>query len=174
VLTKTDLAGRQAVEQTTERLARLNPTARQVRASFGAVAAETLLERERQYRRRKEVKGTAHDGELRVFTLEVEHEIDWTAFGIWLSMLLQSHGRDILRVKGLLDVGLDGPLLLNGVQHVVYPPEHLSDWPKGDRVTRIVFITRGIEREEVEASLASFQRAAAVRSGLAVVTSTAA
>ena len=76
-------------------------------------------------------------------------------------MLLQARGTDLLRVKGLLDVGADGPLLLNGVQHVVSPPEHLDAWPDDDRRSRIVFIGRGIDREEVEASLLAFNRAAA-------------
>jgi hypothetical protein len=38
----------------------------------------------------------------------------------------------------------------------VHPPRHLDAWPDGDRRTRIVFITRGIEREAVEASLLAF------------------
>ena len=35
----------------------------------------------------------------------LDEELDWTAFGIWLTMLLQSRGADVLRVKGLLNVG---------------------------------------------------------------------
>jgi G3E family GTPase len=75
-------------------------------------------------------------------------------------MLLQSRGADVLRVKGLLNVGAPGPVLLNGVQHVVHPPEHLDSWPDDDRRSRLVLIARGIGKAEVEASLAAFQRAA--------------
>ena len=75
-------------------------------------------------------------------------------------MLLQARGEDVLRVKGLLDVGAEGPLVLNGVQHVVHPPEHLPAWPDEDRRSRIVFIGRGFAREELERSLAAFNRAA--------------
>jgi G3E family GTPase len=75
-------------------------------------------------------------------------------------MLLQARGADVLRVKGLLDVGAEGPLLINGVQHVVHPPEHLPSWPDDDRRSRIVFIGRGFSREELERSLAAFNRAA--------------
>ena len=49
--------------------------------------------------------------------------------------------------------------MLNGVQHVVHPPEHLRAWPDEDRRSRIVFIGRGIEREELERSLAAFNAA---------------
>jgi G3E family GTPase len=36
------------------------------------------------------------------------------------------------------------------VHHVFHPPVQLSAWPEGDRRSRIVFITRGLERAEVE------------------------
>ena len=71
-------------------------------------------------------------------------------------MLLGSRGADVLRVKGLLDVGAPGPVLLNAVQHVVHPPEHLDTWPDEDHRSRIVFIARGIECEAVERSLEAF------------------
>ena len=89
-----------------------------------------------------------------------DEPLDWTAFGIWLTMLLQARGADVLRVKGLLDVGADGPLVLNGVQHVVHPPEHLPEWPDEDRRSRLVFIGRELEREALERSLIAFCRAA--------------
>jgi G3E family GTPase len=75
-------------------------------------------------------------------------------------MLLQSRGQDVLRVKGLLNVGGAGPLVLNGVQHVVHPPEHLDAWPDDDRRSRIVFIGRGFDVEELKRSLAAFNAAA--------------
>jgi G3E family GTPase len=75
-------------------------------------------------------------------------------------MLLQARGSQILRVKGLVDVGADGPVLVNGVQHVVHAPVHLADWPDGDRRSRLVFIGTGLDGEALTASLASFDRAA--------------
>ena len=75
-------------------------------------------------------------------------------------MLLAGRGYDILRVKGLLDVGGAGPLVLNGVQHVVHPPVHLDAWPDDDRRSRLVFIGRGIDTAALTASLAAFNRAA--------------
>ena len=67
---------------------------------------------------------------------------------------------DILRVKGLLNTGGPGPVVLNGVQHVVHRPVHLDEWPDGDRRSRIVFIGREVEHEAVEASLRAFNGAA--------------
>lgn len=83
--------------------------------------------------------------------------IDWTAFGLWLTMLLHVHGNRILRVKGLLNVaGADTPVVVNGVQHLVHPPFHLAQWPDADRRSRLVFITEGLAPEILGASLATF------------------
>ena len=75
-------------------------------------------------------------------------------------MLLQARGQDILRVKGFLNVGGDGPVLVNCVQHAVYPPVHLEAWPDDDRRSRLVFIGRGFTAGELTASLRAFDHAA--------------
>ncbi len=94
--------------------------------------------------------------EAHAFAIILDRPLDWTAFGVWLSMLLQAHGSSVLRVKGLLDVGGEGPLLLNGVQHVVHPPQHLAAWPDDDRRSRLVVIVRGLEEAAVRDSLVAF------------------
>ena len=97
------------------------------------------------------------------FALRFEQPLDWTAFGVWLSLLLSQHGNRILRVKGLLNIGPDRPpVLLNGVQHLVYPPQHLDGWPENDpdRRSRIVFIVRGLDKARIEQSLHAFLAAA--------------
>jgi G3E family GTPase len=158
VLTKVDVAEPDGLEGS---LRRLNPAAEIVEAAFGDVEPARVIGPPHRDLRAVEPGEPVHGEEIRSFCLVVDEQLDWTAFGIWLTMLLQSRGADLLRVKGLLDVGADGPLLLNGVQHVVSPPEHLDAWPDDDRRSRIVFIGRGIDREEVEASLLAFNRAAA-------------
>jgi G3E family GTPase len=160
VLTKTDLesAGelRPALEQ-------LNPAADLIVASFGDLEPDALFGSDGTDRRSVPAFGSpeTEHGDIHAHCLGFDEPIDWTAFGIWLTMLLQARGTDVLRVKGLLNVGAEGPLLINGVQHVVHPPEHLPAWPDDDRRSRIVFIGRGFTREELERSLAAFNRAAA-------------
>jgi G3E family GTPase len=157
VVTKSDVADPAAVE---ERLRALNPAAEIVEASFGEVDPARLLDRPNRDLRELELAEDAHDGDIRPFCLFLDEPLDWTAFGIWLTMLLQARGSDLLRVKGLVDTGAPGPVLLNGVQHVVHPPEHLDAWPDDDRRSRLVFIGRGLDRAEVERSLLAFNAAA--------------
>jgi G3E family GTPase len=156
VVTKTDLADPAPVKA---QLRRLNPAAPIVEAVFGDVPPSVLFGGgERDPRDLVYDDSPAHAHEARALCLTFDEPLDWTAFGIWLTMLLQARGDDVLRVKGLLNVGLAGPMLLNGVQHVVHPPEHLPEWPDEDRRSRVVFIGRGIEQEALERSLAAFNR----------------
>jgi G3E family GTPase len=159
VVTKTDLAGARPLE---ERLARLNPAAEILEARNGDVEPGRLFGRTQRDPRDLAFADSphAHDqGGVRAFSLFLDEELDWTAFGIWLTMLLQSRGEDVLRVKGLLNVGGAGPVVLNGVQHVIHPPVHLDEWPDDDRRSRLVFIGRGFTGEELAASLAAFNAA---------------
>jgi len=143
-------------------LAALNPTAKIVEASFGELEPKTLFGGEERHLRAVPSAGAEHPEHhgVQAHSLVFEEQLDWIAFGVWLTMLLASRGGDVLRVKGLLDVGGPGPLLLNGVQHVVHPPQHLDAWPDDDHRSRIVFIGRGLERRALEDSLAAFMRAA--------------
>ncbi|MGH3092517.1 MAG: CobW family GTP-binding protein [Gaiellaceae bacterium] len=160
VVTKTDVADRGEVARLEERLRALNPAAEVLEVSFGEVEPAVLLAAGNGDPRELRIsKEPAHGGDLQPFVLFLERPVDWTAFGIWLTMLLQARGNDVLRVKGLLNVGGPGPVVLNGVQHVVHPPEHLEAWPDEDRRSRIVFIARGIAKREVEESLAAFDAA---------------
>lgn len=160
VVTKTDVAERGAVDELERRLRGLNPAADLLEISFGEADPVLLLAPGNLDPRDLRLTETPGHADVHPFVLFLDRPVDWTAFGIWLTMLLQSRGADILRVKGLLDVGAAGPVVLNGVQHVVHPPVHLDSWPDDDRRSRIVFIARGVGREQLEASLAAFDAAA--------------
>ncbi|MCP2041488.1 G3E family GTPase [Neisseria sp. HSC-16F19] len=88
------------------------------------------------------------------FALAFEQTPDWSRFAVWLSLLMHRHGNHILRIKGLLKVaGSDQPMLLNAVQNFIHPPEHLPEWPDDDRRSRLVFITDGIDPEQIKRAL---------------------
>ena len=157
VVTKGDLA---APEPLVRELSALNPVAEVLSVSFGDVGPGVLFDGEPAHPRELRLESHLdHDG-IQAHSVFLAEQLDWAAFGVWLTMLLASRGSDILRVKGLLDVGGAGPVVLNGVQHVVHPPVHLDAWPDGDRRSRLVFIGRGIDTGALTASLAAFNRAA--------------
>ncbi len=63
-------------------------------------------------------------------------------------------------MKGFLNVGGAGPVLVNCVQHAVHPPVHLDGWPDDDRRSRLVLIGRNLEVGRLRESLAAFDRLA--------------
>ena len=96
-------------------------------------------------------------GTVQAFALGFEGALDWTMFGVWLTMLLNRHGEKVLRVKGILNVaGSETPVAVHGVQHLVHPPQHMAAWPDDDRRSRLVFIVDGLERSAIERSLGAF------------------
>ena len=158
VVTKPDLTDPAVLMR---ELRRLNPAAEIIESVLGDLAPGDLFDGDdRDPRDLVFDEAPAHDHEIRAVCLMFEEPLDWTAFGIWLTMLLQARGGDVLRVKGLLNVGAEGPLVINGVQHVVHPPEHLPAWADDDQRSRVVFIGRGFSRDELERSLTAFNRAA--------------
>jgi len=89
-----------------------------------------------------------------------EKNFDWFGFGVWLSLLLKKHGNKILRVKGVLyTAGKADPVVIHGVQHIIHPPAHVTFLREENRVSRVVFITKGIDKETVENSLTYFMNA---------------
>ena len=171
VLTKADVARTDTTVALRDRLCGINPSARIIRVSFGEVDPKELLSPADWSPTEPRVGANGSTPAPRTFaagdarhvsqthstSLTFDGPVDWAAFGIWFSMLLHARGERVLRVKGLLDVGEAGPVLLNGVQHVVHPPDHLGKWPDEDHRSRVVFITRGIRSEELLASLEAFR-----------------
>ncbi len=164
IVTKTDLASPDAVSTLVTRLRTINPSAQLTTAVLGEVEPARILAP--QYSQRAAalrpaditaLTDTSHVGETRAVALTFDQPLDWAAFSVWLSMLLHAHGEDVLRVKGLLNVGEAGPVVLNGVQHIMHTPEHLPQWPDADQRSHLVFILQGIDPQQIVQSLQAFQ-----------------
>jgi G3E family GTPase len=98
-----------------------------------------------------------HDDHIRAFCLAYDRPIAWDKFVNWIEMLITVRGADLLRIKGILNIaGSDAPVAIHGIQHLFHPPATLPGWSGEDRRSRIVFITRDLERDWVEQSMTEF------------------
>jgi len=172
LVTKPDLAGTERVALLRERLARVNPFAQIVEVLNGEVDPAILVDVGLDSARAADQAvnrwigplnaasaspssvhagtGPVHDPGVRSFCLWFDKPFSWPAFETCMQVLTSLRGPDLLRVKGLVNVeGEPGPVVVQGVQHVFHPPAKLASWSDADRRSRIVFITRGIERDMI-------------------------
>ncbi|WRG11474.1 GTP-binding protein [Helicobacter pylori] len=96
----------------------------------------------------------SHSQGFETLSIRFEGTMEWSAFGIWLSLLLHQYGTQILRIKGIIDIGSGFLVSINGVMHVIYPPKHIL---KDQNGSNLVFIMRHLEREKILNSLKGFK-----------------
>jgi G3E family GTPase len=174
LLTKTDLAPPEMIQELQRQLVALNPSAAQHVVRNGEIAPEALFGaalfdplrktvdarrwiNEDAYASSQHDHGDQqhhhHHHDINAFCLSSDQPLSWQALSTWLGRLRQGAGEDLLRVKGILNLsGESAPVVIHGVHHVFHPPVLLDAWPDSDHRSRIVFIARGIERAELEAS----------------------
>ncbi|SLN66224.1 putative GTP-binding protein YjiA [Roseovarius albus] len=180
VLSKVDLVSKTAVKSFQDRLRKLNQTARIVQATQGKVPVKTLfglsgLRRDVAATQALDwltpvkadplanLSGLAttttepafspHDPRIQSVSMVFNEPLKDAAFDLWLDTLIALKGPDILRVKGIVFLeGIDRPFVFHGVQHIFDPPVQLSDWPAGDRTSRIVVIAKDLARAELQRS----------------------
>jgi G3E family GTPase len=175
ILTKSDLVEREDVAALSGRLRRINPGAEIVVVLRGAISPGDLFEStpEAPLRSgedtlrwlRSEAFTSAshdhpdhvhshHDDAIKAFAVTLDTPIEPAALRQWLTSILSLRGKDLLRMKGIVNLaGSDRPLVVHAVQDVVHPPVRLDAWPSEDHSTRIVFITRNISRDALQRSL---------------------
>jgi G3E family GTPase len=92
-----------------------------------------------------------HDERIRAFTLATDQPIPGATFEMFIDLVRSLHGPKLLRLKGIVKIAEtpDRPLVIHGVQHIMHPPAYLEGWPDADERTRIVLITRDLERQAV-------------------------
>jgi G3E family GTPase len=100
-----------------------------------------------------------HDARITAFCVTLEDPLDWQGVAMWLEKLVASHGENLPRVKGILNlIGHDRPMAIHAVRHLMHPPVKLAAWPEGDpRTSRLVFITSDLPRAVIEEGLHAFQ-----------------
>jgi G3E family GTPase len=171
IINKTDIADETGLDTLARDLDAINPGARQIRAAHGQVDPERILahsafdagERgdaarawlnDRSYA--ATVAPASADPALKTFALSYDGEVTLPGFVLWMNLLAGCRGAGLLRVKGIVNV--EGrPHAVQAVQTIVSEPVPLADWPDGDRRSRLVFITRGMDADEVRRTFATFR-----------------
>ena len=99
-----------------------------------------------------------HGRDIRAFTAVTDAAMKPSALSLFIELMTSYHGAKILRLKGLVKLQDDPsrPLVIHGVQHIIHVPERLAAWPDADHRSRLVVITRGVEREEIQGLLDAF------------------
>ena len=96
-----------------------------------------------------------HDQDVASIGIVEARPLDADATNAWLGYLLQSRGQDILRMKGVLNFkGEPRRYVFHGV-HMVFDGQLEREWGAGERVSRLVFIGRNLDRHELEAGFES-------------------
>jgi G3E family GTPase len=180
LISKGDLAGASAIKILRASLARINPGAEMLEIRRGDVAPERLFgtvlessgarggqverwlnedafvkaEKAPLHRRRGRAPG--HIERIATFAVRRERAVSGAGLAAWLELLAALKGANLLRVKGLVNV--DGKAVaIHAVQSVIHEPVVLDAWPSEDRATRIVFITRDLDRSQLEATLPALE-----------------
>ena len=174
VLTKDDLVSEAALQSLLQRLQRLNHGAPVSVVRHGEITPQLLFggaapqhdavhqhahaHADGHEHRHGEPHAHHHDDGIRSYAIVLDEAISHQAFESWLALVTAMRGPDLLRIKGLVQVREhpERPVVIHGVQHVFHPPRTLDAWPSEDQRTRLVFITRGIEQEEIDGTLAIF------------------
>jgi G3E family GTPase len=167
LISKTDLADAALIEALQQRLSNMNPGVPMQHVRQGRIAPSTLFGASlKPYARGAEVERwlpagavtraalgkPSHDDHINAFCLYFDEPINTMGMTAWLTALASLRGANLLRVKALLNVE-GNPVAVHAVQTLIHEPVSLAQWPDADRRSRLVFITREMDRAQIEATL---------------------
>lgn len=103
-----------------------------------------------------------HDRDIASFAFIRDNPIPREALRLLLEALQQNLGPNLLRVKGIINVAEEPgkPAVIQGAQHLLHNLAWLERWPDADHRSKIVFITQGYDRADVEDMIAVLDRVA--------------
>lgn len=155
LLNKTDLVALDGLERVEARIRKINPYAKIIRTAhcaapldevigLNAFSLDRVLEVEPDFL--DSDHDHEHDDNVTSVSFVSETPLDFEKFQTWFGRLLQTHGQDILRSKGILDfVEQEDRYVFQGV-HMLMSGSEMGPWPTGKpRNSRVVFIGRNLE-----------------------------
>jgi len=166
VITKADLVDEEALEEVVRRVREVNGMAELVHAEHGKLDLDRILgvhafdldrivEMEPGF---LSDSGAAHSHDSGVTSVgfDVVGELDPDRLSAWMEQLVQQWAIDIFRMKGILAIaGEEQRYVFQGV-HMLVDTQPAAPWAAGEeRRSRLVFIGRNLDRQQLEASFAT-------------------
>lgn len=163
VLTKTDLVDEGTVEQVVGRVRQINPHVDLLVAEHGKVDLDRIFgvhafdidritDMEPSFLTALAGEHYHNDGITSV-SFDVAGELDPDRLSAWMDLLVKEWAIDIFRMKGILAIaGEEQPYVFQGV-HMLVDTQPAAPWKLGEeRRSRLVFIGRNLDREQLETS----------------------
>ena len=159
LLTKTDLVDTAQVQALRQRLTHMNPRAKIAESRKGVAALEDLLDiRGFNLNAILEIEPDflsdvehEHDDDITSFVFRETRPMDLEKIEDFLSAIVQVHGAQLLRYKGILNIaGLEQRVVFQGV-HMLMGSDLGAPWKGGEvRESKMVFIGKDMPRDELE------------------------
>ncbi len=174
LLTKTDLATSEQIKALEEKLVSINAGATQHKVINGEIDPEFIVnaglfdanakraEPKRWLRAPQKPASqagrlggtlptsTSHQDEISSFTVALPTGITWAAFKPILLKLCQTHGEQLLRLKGILHTeDQPHPIAIHAVHFTPYPATLLVDWQEDEAISRVVCIGKELDEDAI-------------------------
>ncbi len=169
LLTKTDLATPEQLNELKEKLIAINPGATQHRVLNGVLDPQFVIdvglfdittkqpEPQRWLRApltSAKPKGTlpqaVHDDEITSFTVFMPKPLNWRDLKPVILKLCQTYGKNLLRLKGIIHAeDQPAPLAIHAVHFTPYPPTLLEGWDEDEPISRVVLIGKGLDEASI-------------------------
>lgn len=178
VLSKTDIADEGRVNSLTKRIRTINPKVTIIKSNMNSVPVAKLLglndynpqnkdwnvrewlEIEKKessnhlhhhHDHHREHDVNRHGDDIETFAMVTSQPVSMTSVNFFLELLMSQMGENILRIKGILNIkGQECPAVIHGVQHIFHPLEWLEKWPSQNKQSRLVFITKNINKDTID------------------------
>ena len=178
ILSKADIADKKTINSLIKRIRNINPKVDVIKSNKKSLPVAKLLglndynphnkdwnvkkwleieknkssnHQEHQHHDHHEHDVNRHGDNIETFAMVNSIPVSMTSVNFFLELLMCQMGEDILRIKGILNIrGKNYPAVIHGVQHIFHPLEWLEKWPSNDRKSRLVFITKNINKNTID------------------------
>ena len=178
ILSKTDIADKRTVDSLTKRIKAINPKVTIIKSDKNSLPVSKLLglndynpqnkdwnvkewleieknkssnDLHNHHDHHHEHNVNRHGDGIETFAMVSSQPVSMTSVNFFLELLMSQMGEDILRIKGILNIkGENRPAVIHGVQHIFHPLEWLEKWPSNDKKSRLVFITKNINKNTID------------------------